>query len=401
MPSGEIDLLSLFGVLWRGRWAIIGITGTVAILIIAYAVISMKLPPDQSPLPNVYEPQALILIHGPTGLGSLSSVLSSSGLSGLGSLASSNGVTTGGGYGDLAVKLLQSPTILDPVASQMHIAKRYHITAAIQDNSRRVLLSHSDFSFDPQTNTVSIGYRDYDAKFATRVVNSFVDILSAKFAKIGGTLDLAQEKLLEQKVLDVKAEITKLSDELETFQKEHGVLSASALITEQTTAIAQLRAALISKQIQIQTYSQFARIKDPELTQLRAERANLEKVLSQMQSGSPAVADAGGSQNDIPRLAMQFDAIKRNLDVQTKLYELLLQQYELAKLAARQQEPIFQVLELATVPQLKAGPHRSRLIIVTVFVGFLVSVIFVMTRNSVRNIRHNPERLRRFRGETP
>ena len=391
----EIDLLSLYGVIWRGRKIIISITAVVAVLIIGYAVITIKLPPDKSPLPNLYKPQALILINNSSSSG-LASAISSSGL---GSLASLAGVSAGGGYGELAVKLLESPDILDPIAKRFHIAERYHIKSFIVGNSRNALLKHSSAVFDPKTNTVTVSYQDYDPKFATDVVNAMVELLAKQFTTIGGNRNLTREDLLGQKVADVKAQITRLSDEVAAFQRQHGLLSVTALATEQATALAQLRAALISKEVQIQTYTQFSRIDDPALAQLRAERDNLKKLVGEMENGYSTYSDIGPTQKDIPGLAMQFEKLKLNLTVQSKIYEILTQQYELAKLAAQGEEPIFQELQPATVPDLKSGPSRGIMVVVTIFAAFILSTIFVIARNSIRNIKLSPEQMKRFRGE--
>ena len=104
----EIDLLDLIGVLWKRKFLIIGITSIAAIIILAFVVVSTRLPPERSPLPNVYKPHALILVNDSSGGSSLQSAINSSGL---GSLAGLAGVSSfGGGYGDLAVKLLSGNT---------------------------------------------------------------------------------------------------------------------------------------------------------------------------------------------------------------------------------------------------------------------------------------------------
>ncbi|MDA3956385.1 Wzz/FepE/Etk N-terminal domain-containing protein, partial [Oceanispirochaeta sp.] len=56
----EIDLLDLIGVLFKHKWLIISITGLAALYILIYSIISLKLPPEKSFLPNLYTPQSLV-----------------------------------------------------------------------------------------------------------------------------------------------------------------------------------------------------------------------------------------------------------------------------------------------------------------------------------------------------
>jgi uncharacterized protein involved in exopolysaccharide biosynthesis len=93
--DSEISLIDLFAVLWRRKTMIIVITLIAAIGVVAFAVISLALPPETSPLPNEYTPEAHMLINNASSSGGgLSSMLSSSGLGGLASLA---GVNVSGG----------------------------------------------------------------------------------------------------------------------------------------------------------------------------------------------------------------------------------------------------------------------------------------------------------------
>ena len=119
----EIDLLELFGVLFKYKLFIIAVTLIAAFGVVVYSILSLKLPPEKSFLPNKYRGQALILVHE-TQQGGLSSIVASSGL---GSLASLAGVSTGQSYGELAVKLLKSKSLLDRIVEEYNIIERYEI----------------------------------------------------------------------------------------------------------------------------------------------------------------------------------------------------------------------------------------------------------------------------------
>ena len=84
--------------------------------------------------------------------------------------------------------------------------------------------------------------------------------------------------------------------------------------------------------------------------------------------------------------------------LQEQIYEILTQRYELAKLSIEGEEPIFQILELAEVPDRKSGPSRSIICIVTVFVAFFLSIITAFILNAVKNIKNDPEKMKRLKG---
>ncbi len=395
IEEDEIDLLALFGVLFRYKLLIIIITLVSALGAVGFSVLSLVLPPERSPLPNKYRPEALILVQGQQ-QGDLSSMISSSGL---GALASMAGVSVdGSGYGELAVILLKSKSILDTIAEEFNLVERYKIKKYIKAETRSIILENSSFDYDAKTNTITISYEDYDPVLATAVVNRIVELLDKRVSSICGNRSLTLKKLLEVKLDGVSAEMSGLEARIQDFQQEHGVLSIEELATEQITMLARLRSQLILKEVEIKTYSDFSRIEDPVIKRLKSERDNLLKLIREVESGFSSYEKIMPAQKDLPELALEFIHLKRDLFVQEKIYEILIQQYELTKLSIEGEEPIFQVLELAEVPDKKSGPSRSLICIVTVFLAFFFSIIAVFILNAIKNIKNDPDKIKRIKG---
>jgi uncharacterized protein involved in exopolysaccharide biosynthesis len=84
---------------------------------------------------------------------------------------------------------------------------------------------------------------------------------------------------------------------------------------------------------------------------------------------------------------------------QGEIFKLLTQQYEMAKLNADGQEPAFQILELADVPDKKSGPSRGTLCVVVTMAGFFFSVLIAFVLNAIEKIRKDPEAMKKLRGE--
>jgi uncharacterized protein involved in exopolysaccharide biosynthesis len=391
----EIDLLQLFGVLWRHKWLIIGITGIAAVGVVVYSLFTLSLPPDRNPMPNVYQASALILVNEESS-GGISAALASSGLGGL---ASAAGVSGGGGYGQLALKLLKSRTTLDTVADRFDITQRYEIKENPVGNTRNAILSHASFEFDAETKTLTISYEEHDPEFARDVVNGFVEVLEERFASIGVNRNIHKKELLEEKITEVKSKVDQLAQEIQSFQSKYGTLDVQTLAQEQISITAQLRSQLILKEMEIQTYRNFSSIEDPVIRRLEAERKNLSQLLKEMESGYSQYQDVLPAQDDLPELAYEFSILKRELNVSEQVYTSLRQQYEIARLNTEGQEPTFQVLEMAEAPDIKSGPSRATLCIVVTMAAFFLSIMGAFLLNAWRNIRSDPDAMRRLKGE--
>ncbi len=390
----EIDLLSLFGVLFKYKLLIIITTLISALAVLGFSIRSLSLPPEKSPLPNQYRGQALVLVQDQE-KGGLSSIVSSSGL---GSLASLAGVSPGPSYGELAIKLLKGKSILDKIIEEYNVIERYKIKKHFKTDSRNKLLKNSKFDYDGKTNTIAISFEDYDPVFAAQVVNRMVELLDQRFSTIGGNRNITRKNLLEGKLADVSAEMSRLEALIQDFQEKHGVLTVEELAVEQVTILAELRSQMILKEMEIKTYSDFSKIEDLAIKRLKAERDSLLRMIKEVEHGFSSYERVMPPKKELPELALEFAHLTRDLIVQEKIYEILTQQYEITKLSVEAEEPIFQILELAEIPDKKSGPSRSMICIVTVFVAFFLSIITAFILNAAKNIKNDPEKLKRLKG---
>ncbi len=213
VADDEIDLLSLVGVLWRKKKMIIACTVSGAVLAVAVSVLSIVLPPETSFLPNLYRPQALMLINDSSSSGGqLSSMLSSSGLGGLASLA---GVNVGGGstYSQLAVYLAGTNHFLDSIIEEFDLVSRYKVTKHPKTETRKELKKMLSASFEDDSGVFSISFEDYDPLFAQRVVDYATNYMEERFKDMGIDQNDIQKENLEVNIANTYEEILRLEQE--------------------------------------------------------------------------------------------------------------------------------------------------------------------------------------------
>lgn len=391
IKKDSISFVEIAGVLWRRRWLIGGITGVSAIGILLFSIISLVLPPPRSPLPNKYAPEALLLVAGDTSNGAFGQ----SSLGNLGELALAADLNgTAISYGSLAIRLMKTRSILDPIIEKYHVASRYNVTNKVQHNSRRMLRERMLLQYEEATKLLVVAYEDTDPEFGTRITNELVRRINERFQTIGGNRSITRRDLLNEKLAEVESRIRELEAEIEQFQQEYNVIDVQQVVSEQTQTLANLRADLIVKQMEIETYSEFARVDDPVLRRLRTERNNLERIIESFEQGSDRAAGGVPSQEELPELAFQYQRLQRNLSIQSQVYQNLASEYELAKLNAEGQEPLLQIIEMAEVPEQKSRPSRSILTIVVTAIAFVIAIVTAFVVDYVEAVRNDPERLK-------
>jgi len=371
-------------VLWRHRILIAGVTGVATMATFAFCLASVKLPPERSPLPNLYKAEATILVQQ-----SGQNDISTSILAALG-MTQSQATGAGSGNGDLIIEVLRSRWLVDSLVSEYGVAAKYGITKNVKGESRNAVLARSTFAYASNTGALHISYEDIDPVFAKNMVNKMVSLLDQWFSQNRGMERQRLRQSLEDKLAEVKVGIGTLQNRLKSLQKKYGVLDAQELGVSQAASIANLRSQLILKDVEIKNYSSFSKVDDPRLEQLKEERQNLLDLIAQNQQELPEaqknpgdIADAPGSpQKSLADVAQEFSQLNLELDIQQRIYNTLSPQYEAAKLAP-EAEPIFQILELADVPDIKSGPDRLKIISVAFAGSLFFSIALSLSMNAI------------------
>jgi uncharacterized protein involved in exopolysaccharide biosynthesis len=327
----EISLIDLFAVLWHRKVMIIVITLIAMIGVVVFAIISLALPSETSPLPNEYSPHALMLINNASlSGGGLSSMLNSSGLGGLVGLA---GGSTGATFSELAIYLVSTNSLLDSVVDEFDLITRYKIeepnkkAKSPRADSRKVLKKKLTASSDEKSGVFSIAFTDIDPVFARRVVNFCVTYLQAWFDELGIDKNKLEKENLEKNIQNTYDEIQNL--ELDTRRLEQSVQRGSV---------------------------------------------------------------------NIPSISLDLSRIQLELGAQRQVYTQLKVQYELLKVNMASEKPVFQILEMAEVPDQKSGPSRGMLCIIVTFAAAFFSIFLAFVLNAISNIRKDPEAMAKLKG---
>lgn len=370
-PEAAYDLRSLVAIVWRYRGLVFAVTAAGTGLALIYLLLSLVLPPDLNPLPDVYRPEALLLVPR-TGDTididpALTNALGRRGLSGLlpGQVNNMR----------LAVTLLNSKTTVDAIAAEFDLAERYQILRNVRGNVRKRFLAKTRFDSDQSERTLRISYRSTDAEFAAAVVNRMVEILGERFAALGVDRSRASRDLIAARHREVEQQIVRYAERIEEFQQRYGVLDPNDLAREYVNRMADLNTRLVLKEVEIQTYAGVAPSNDSALLVLQAERDNLAQLMEEMESGYVEYGGRLPAQVELPELAREFARLQLEQAVQVEIFKLLSREYELAKLQVEGHAPVFQVLEYAEVPDLRDGPSSRRRILIAAFLASLAAGI--------------------------
>jgi uncharacterized protein involved in exopolysaccharide biosynthesis len=265
----EISLLDLFAVLLQWKKMIIIITTLAVIGVVIYAIISIKLPPEKSPMPNQFTPKALMLIDNKSSSGGgLSSMINASGMGGLASLA---GVTIPGSATNskLAIFLIGTNSLLDAVVDEFKLIDRYKIKSSPRGNSRKALRKNLKADSDDKSGVITISFTDTDPVFARDVVNYCVSNLEKRFDELGLDKNKREKENLELNLAATLLDIQGLEEE--SRRLEQSVTSFSGRLPAITRDINRITMELTAKrQVYTQLRVQYELLKLAEVPDMKS-----------------------------------------------------------------------------------------------------------------------------------
>lgn len=118
---------------------------------------------------------------------------------------------------------------------------------------------------------------------------------------------------------------------------------------------------------------------ESELAQKESELKGAEDVLETYQ-----MANRNWDSTTDPEILKSLSRLQRDIEIKAKTYVFLREQYEIAKLDAQKNIPIIQILDTPSLPTIKSGPHRIRIIILLGVVAFFLTSFFVVVVDAIK-----------------
>lgn len=162
---------------WRKKWFFIVSMVIASVLLVAFSILSIKMKPEKSPLPNKYTSTALLLVRETSATSGISSSISS--------LASLGGINLGLGAdssnGVLVTTIAATNSFKDAIIDEFNLITRYEIKKHLRSKSRKALDKTLSVSVDEETNVLSVSFTDIDPEFAQKVAAFAVELLLERF----------------------------------------------------------------------------------------------------------------------------------------------------------------------------------------------------------------------------
>jgi uncharacterized protein involved in exopolysaccharide biosynthesis len=344
-------------------------------------------------IPKRYESTARIMPPENSGTSALmSAALAGHGLDGVGGLVAS--LLGGRTSSALFVDLLKSGTIAGHLIDRYQLQHAYHKRYRI--DTAKYLARHTTIQDDKKSGVITITVSDTDPQRARDLAQGYLDELNQLVNRTSTSSAHRERVFIEQRLHSVQTELEQAQLALSDFSSTHATVD----IREQTHAMvdagAKAEGELIATQGELDSLRQIYGDQNVRVRAAQARVSDLKQELSKMAGtsaelpapGIPAPTTGGSTGSDgdalypplrqLPRLAVPYADLYRKVRIQETVYELLTQQYEIARIQEVKDVPVVNVIDAPGIPEKKSFPPRLllALLLTAAVTGMTVGFLF-------------------------
>jgi len=373
----EINLLDYWRVI-RRRWKIIAMIFLTSV--VTAVVVSLLMTP-------IYQAKTTIMPIESSG-GQVSAALRS-----LGSLPFVGGMlpSVGGASASKLVAVLKSRTVAKDVINSIDLIKvlfeePQDEPPSLQD-AVRSLTGITEIT-DDKKGLISIAVEYKNPGIAADIANQFTVALKRFLNENALSMAKRNRIFIENQLKKVKEELHNAEEAMKNFQTNKKIVAMDAQTEAAIKALADLKGQITAKEVQLGVIKHFSTPSNPDVITIKDELRELKKQLAMLESkGSNPEADAFPSLSEAPELGLQYIRLKRDAVTQQKVYELLTQQFEIAKIEEAKEDITFQVIDRAIPPEKRIKPKRRLNVMLAAVVSLFAGIFLVFFLEYLENLK--------------
>lgn len=328
--------------------------------------------------------------------------------------------------GALFIGVLRSQTSQDQLIHEFDLKKVYG-TKLIVD-ARKKLDENTTVTEDRKSGIISISVTDHSPERAAGLANAYVDELNSLVAQLSTSAAHRERVFLEDRLKVAKVDLDDAVNSLAQFSSRNNTLDIQTEGKAMLDAASILAGQLVAAQAELEGLRQIYTDNNARVKALSARVAELRKQLERLSGAQPGsignavttanttgaamagsvprasrVPDISSGKIDglpfptirnLPLLGAKYADYYRRAKIQETVFELLTEQFELAKVEEAKETPSVKVLDPGELPERKSSPSRLLIVFLGTFLAMAGAVVVLLGRNSWEQTDANDPRKR-------
>jgi glycosyltransferase involved in cell wall biosynthesis len=242
---------------------------------------------------------------------------------------------------------------------------------------------------------IRLSVTDRDPRRAAELANGWVEEYRLFSATLAVSEASGRRLFFEQQLSGAREDLAHAEDEMKQTQQRTGVIELDGQAHAMIASAAMLRAQVAAKQVEIQAMRQFAAEGNSDLERARQEMSSLEGQLSSMdvandRPGGDLVAPKG----NLSEAGLDYARALREVKYREMVVQLLVRQYEMARVDEARQGAQVQVVDVAVIPDRPVSRFRVWIVLGGLLLSLPVALLIALVTEAVSRLLNLIGRLR-------
>lgn len=285
----------------------------------------------------------------------------------------------------LFMKVMESRTVQDDLINRFDLRKHYR--KKYWSDTRDKLSSRTTVSEDKKSGVLSLEVRDRDPQFAQALAAAYAVELDKVVTNVSTSAAGRERRFIEQRLAEERQVLDDAERQFSRFASKTMTLDVPQQTKVTVEAAARLQGELIAARSELEGLQQIYAPDNSRVRVAQARIGELQRALSKINSGPVETGDTQDPTNpypsvkNLPVLGVQWVDLYRNTKIHETVFELLTQQYELAKIQEAREIPTVKVLDSASLPE-KRYPRPWLVILLGLVSGAIFGSLYVWINDS-------------------
>ena len=276
---------------------------------------------------------------------------------------------------DQYVALLKSATVADRLIDRFRLIELYEIK--FRQDARKMLGSNAKISAG-KDGLIVVEVDDKSPQRAAEIANAYVSELETLMERLALTEAQQRRVFFERQLEQTKIRLTAAELALGAIGVSASAIKANPQAAVE--AVARLQAQVTAQEVRLAAMRSYLTESAPQFQQAQTELRALRSQLRKSAAGKPAASSAGG-----------YIEKYRDFKYQETLFELFVQQFELAKIDEAREGAVIQVVDVAFPPERKSKPAKAMIAVLATFAAGLTLLMWVFVWKAIKNSAAHPD----------
>ncbi len=241
---------------------------------------------------------------------------------------------------------------------------------------------------DGKLNTITITFRYLrDAQQTADMTNYAVSKLDEINRELATEQARFTRQFIGQRYQQARTDLKKAEDSLNTFQKKNGIVAIPEQTKASIEANSRIFAEIVTTEVEYNVLKRTLGAQHPDLMKVEAKLNELERLRTQLNVRTDK-SSVFIPFRDAPDLSLEFVRLYRDVQINQKIVEFLVPQFEQAKIQEAKDTPTILVLDAAKPAPFPIKPKKTLITIVMGSIAFLSCFLFVLIKETLSRSKY-------------